>query len=89
MNAPSASARTITVALRSSLAERVGRPTVTVRLSAAATVADLRAALAEAHPGAAPLIERALVADGDRILSRTDPLLPAADIALIPPVSGG
>ncbi len=89
MDTSSPSARTVNVALRSSLAARIGRPRATVQLPATATAGDLRAALADAYPDAAPLIERALVADGDRILGRTDPLPPKANLALIPPVSGG
>ena len=89
MDLSSSSARSVQVDLRSSLASRIGRSAVTVVLSTAAQAGDVRIAVAEAHPDAAPLIERALVVVGDRILGRTDPLPPDASIALVPPVSGG
>ena len=69
--------------------ERAGRGEVTIRLPAKATVADLRAALAEQVPGLESIAPRVMIAvdseyaDDDFILS------PGASLAVIPPVSGG
>lgn len=69
--------------------ERAGRAEVEVELALPATVADLRRAIAEQHPALAPLAPRVLVAiDSD--YASDDCLIPAgANLALIPPVSGG
>ena len=53
------------------------------------TVADLRAALAAAHPAVGPLLARSAVAIGDRYAADDAEVPAAADVAIIPPVSGG
>jgi len=83
----------VRIQLRSSLAGRVGRPVVTVHVSPDATVRDIRAAVAEAYPEAAGVVESALLVAGDRILGANEqPLADAPTpptLTLIPPVSGG
>lgn len=53
------------------------------------SVADLRRALAEARPAMAPLLARSAVAVNDRYAGDGTPVPAAADVAIIPPVSGG
>ncbi len=89
MDSSSSSTISASVALRASLAARLGRSRITVALPTDAQADDVRAAVAAAHPEAAALVERALVVAGDRILGRADPLPPDHSLALVPPVSGG
>lgn len=53
------------------------------------SVADLRVAVAAARPALAPLLARSAVAIDDRYAGDATPVPAAADVALIPPVSGG
>src|SRR5687768_2778878 len=52
-------------------------------------VADLRARLAREHPKIGPLWPRLAVAVDGRIVSAEAPLVNGAEVALLPPVSGG
>jgi molybdenum cofactor cytidylyltransferase len=69
--------------------ERTGRAEVLVRLAAPATVADLRAEVADRYPGLASLAPRVLVAVDSEYARDDTPLTPVSQVALIPPVSGG
>lgn len=63
--------------------------TVVVELPEQATVAQLRQALASAHPPLASLVQRCAVAVDNEFAEEAF-LLPAqAEVALLPPVSGG
>ena len=53
------------------------------------TVADLRAAVAAARPALASLLARSAVAIGNRYATDDADVPPAANVAIIPPVSGG
>ena len=53
------------------------------------TVADLRVAVAVACPAIEPLLSRSAVAAGGRYASNDDTVAAGADVAIIPPVSGG
>ena len=66
-----------------------GADKVTVTLAEGATVADLRAALARAVPELAPLVAHMLFAVGNDYVSDESGLAPGAEVACIPPVSGG
>lgn len=52
-------------------------------------VADMKAALSAQVPALAPLVPNLLVAIGTSYADDGTPLLPDADIACFPPVSGG
>ncbi len=54
-----------------------------------ATVGDLRAALNHAHPGLEPLWPRLAVAIDGVLAADSTPLHEDAEVALLPPVSGG
>ncbi|MFN7811342.1 MAG: MoaD/ThiS family protein [Planctomycetia bacterium] len=76
------------VAVYAGMAELVGGRVVEIPWSGG-TVADLRAALATAHPRIAPLLSRSAVAVGNAYARDAAEVSPAADVAIIPPVSGG
>lgn len=77
------------VRLLGGLTERAGTSRLTVELPRAATVAELRAALAAQHPPVAPLLERVSVAVDLEIARDDEPLAAAGEVALLPPVAGG
>jgi molybdopterin converting factor subunit 1 len=66
-----------------------GTPSLAVELPDGATVADLRRRLAEVCPALASLLERSALAVNDEFAADSVILSPAAEIALLPPVSGG
>ncbi len=67
----------------------VGADTVSVELPDASTVADLRTALAEQHPGLQPLASSLHIAVGNDYATDERTLTPSDDVAVFPPVSGG
>jgi MoaE-MoaD fusion protein len=79
----------IEVRLFGGLADRVGRSRTTVEVEDGATVADLRSAVAAAHPDIAPLLERVHVAVDLEVAPADRPLAGAREFALLPPVAGG
>jgi molybdopterin converting factor subunit 1 len=66
-----------------------GASEVSVTLSDAATVKDLRAALARDYPALAGLLERSALAVLDEFAGDDLVVPPGAEVALLPPVSGG
>lgn len=81
---------TIMVLCFASLRERLGgEPAIVLRMPAGSRVAELRAALAARFPQAAPYLAHCRVAVEQEFV-RDDAVLPdGAEVALIPPVSGG
>lgn len=69
--------------------ERVGRGEVNVELPPGATVAELRAALAEQFPPLAPVVARVMIAVDSEYADDAAVVPPDATLAVIPPVSGG
>jgi molybdopterin converting factor subunit 1 len=57
--------------------------------SGAPSVAALRAMLAERRPGLAPLLPRCRIAVNQSFATDADPVPDGAEVAVIPPVSGG
>jgi len=78
-----------TVRLFAVARERVGRSEITVELPEGATVADLRAALAEQFPPLAPIAARVMIAVDSEYADDAAVAPPGASLAVIPPVSGG
>jgi molybdopterin converting factor subunit 1 len=68
---------------------RAGRATVSVELPEGATVADLKRVLAEAHPELAAMVPHFLIALDAEYAADDRPVPPGAEVAAIPPVSGG
>ena len=76
------------IAVFAGLAELAGGRTVEIAWTGG-TVAELRRALIAARPEAGPLVARSAVAVGSRYVA-DDALVPVgADVAILPPVSGG
>ncbi len=66
-----------------------GTDSVRLDLPAGATAADVRRALAKAYPALAGLLEHSALAVNDEFADDRAPLPPGAEVALLPPVSGG
>jgi molybdopterin converting factor subunit 1 len=66
-----------------------GADEVSVSLPDGATVADLRRALASAYPALAGLLARSALAVANEFADDGQLVPPGAEVALLPPVSGG
>ena len=69
--------------------ELAGAAECVVELGAAATVADVRRALADECPALAPLVGRSLIAVNAEYADDATLVAAGDEVALIPPVSGG
>ena len=79
---------TLRVALFAGMAEAAGARVAEIDWRGG-SVADLRADLAAAYPAIGPLLARSAVAIGNRYATDDAAVPAAADVAIIPPVSGG
>jgi molybdopterin converting factor small subunit len=79
----------VSVRLFARAREVVGADVVSLVLPAGATAGDVRRRLAEVHPRLAPLLERSALAVNAEFADDALALPPDAEVALIPPVSGG
>ena len=79
----------VTVLFFAQARERAGLASASLELPDGSRIADARAAIARAHPALEPLWPHlALAVNG--VLARDEmPLGPGAELALLPPVSGG
>ena len=66
-----------------------GASMVTMELPSGARVADVRRLLADRYPALASLLERSALAVNDEFAEDTLTLPHGAEVALLPPVSGG
>lgn len=66
-----------------------GNESVEIELPANASVADLRSALAAAWPDLETLLSRSSIALDQIYATDEDRISPDAEVAMIPPVSGG
>ena len=69
--------------------QRVGRETIEVELPQAATIAHLRSAVAEQFAPLGDLLAHVRFAVNSDYANDSFPIPPDAEVALIPPVSGG
>jgi molybdopterin converting factor subunit 1 len=69
--------------------QRAGRPELSLELPEPATVGDLKRALVARHPELAPLVPNLLIAVAAEYAYDETPIPPGAEVAAIPPVSGG
>jgi molybdopterin converting factor subunit 1 len=69
--------------------QRAGASTLEVEIPGAATAGQLRAALAEQFPPLKDILAHSRIAVANEYAADNDPISAAAEIALIPPVSGG
>ena len=79
----------VRVLLFAAARELAGADTFDVELSDSATVADLLARLLVEEPKLAALVERSRVAVNSEVVAPDTLIRPSAEVALIPPVSGG
>lgn len=80
---------TITVLFFAQAREAAGRARATLDLPEGSRVSDAIAALERAHPGLASLRGHLAVAVGRQLATPGTELTPGAEVALLPPVSGG
>lgn len=78
----------LTIMLFAGVAELAGQRELTLPWSGG-TAAELRSHLQQQLPAAAGLLARCAVAVGERYCRDEEPVTPGADVAVIPPVSGG
>ena len=78
----------ISILLFAGLAESVGHREVSLAWPGG-TAAELRTQLQQHFPAAAPLLARSAIAVGERYCRDDETVPPDADVAVIPPVSGG
>lgn len=72
-----------------SAGDALGTSEMDLDLPPGSRVADLRDRLDRDHPGLGPLWPRLAVAVDGRVVSGDEPLTEGAEVALLPPVSGG
>lgn len=80
---------TVRVLLFAAARARAGADRVELELPAGATVAQARAALQARWPALAGLLARSAVAVNEEVAEDQDVIPDAAELALLPPVSGG
>lgn len=69
--------------------ELVGVDHITLDASEPATVGDLRRCLSEQFPALSGLIDKSAIAVNDEFAEDNARIAPGAEVALLPPVSGG
>lgn len=79
----------VRVRLFARLREQAGCETVEVAVPAGTTVAELRRALAQQVPTLAPLLAHVMLAINTEFATDTDVIPDNAEVACLPPVSGG
>lgn len=79
----------VRVLLFAGLRERLRSDSATLELPAGATVRDLLAALADQHPALRELLPPCRVAVDHEFVAADHPIPAGAELAVIPPVSGG
>jgi sulfur-carrier protein len=79
----------VTVRLFARARDLAGADTLSVALPAGATVGDLRRRLAEERPALRGLLGRSAIAVNEEFADDALPLPERAEVALLPPVSGG
>ena len=79
----------VAVKLFAAARELAGAAEVAVDCGDQPTIADVRKALAEAHPPLAELLSQAAFAIDASYAAETTPVPDGAEVACIPPVSGG
>jgi molybdopterin converting factor subunit 1 len=79
----------VSVKLFARARDLAGAEVVSVTVPDQATVADLRHRLASAYPALRSLLGRSALAVNNEFADDATILLPQAELALLPPVSGG
>ncbi|MEX1042196.1 MAG: MoaD/ThiS family protein [Pirellulaceae bacterium] len=79
----------IRVKLFAAAQETIGRDEITVELEEPANIAQLRLRLSQEYPKLAPLVSKSMFAIDNQYAQEDSPLSENAEVACIPPVSGG
>jgi len=79
----------VSLLLFAALREAVGERTLCLELADDATVSDLKHQLAVRYPRIEPMMKTVVCAIDDEYVKSEEPLREGAEVALIPPVSGG
>lgn len=79
----------VTVLFFAQARERAGRDRATLELADGASVAEALERLRADHPGLAALEPHLAIAVDGVLANPATPLVPGAELALLPPVSGG
>ena len=79
----------VNVKLFAAARQSCGREDVTVEVGETATVRDLRTSLAAAYPALDMILPASMIAIDHDYAADDRPIGPGAEVALIPPVSGG
>jgi molybdopterin converting factor subunit 1 len=79
----------VTVRLFARARDLVGADAVTVEVPMGSTVGDLRVRLAEVYPALKALLRHSALAVANEYANDSLPLTANAEVALLPPVSGG
>jgi molybdopterin converting factor subunit 1 len=79
----------VTVLYFAQARERAGRADGRLELPDGSRVADALAAIAREHPALEPLWPHLAVAVNGQLVDESAVLMPGAELALLPPVSGG
>lgn len=80
---------TLQLLLFAAARQTAGDTSVTIELPEGASYADLKTALAEQFPSLAPIVSVSRLAAGGEFVSDDSLVDSNAELALIPPVSGG
>jgi molybdopterin synthase catalytic subunit len=80
---------TLTVLLFAQARERAGRSTLALDLPEGSRVSDVIVAIRRAHPALDPLWPHLAIALNGRLAAADAPVPAGAELALLPPVSGG
>jgi molybdopterin converting factor small subunit len=80
---------TVTVRLFARAKDIAGAEALSLSLPEPATIADVRRRLTAEHPRLEALVARSVFAVGDEFADDACRLPPRAEVALLPPVSGG
>jgi molybdopterin converting factor small subunit len=79
----------LTVRLFALARQRAGRPEIVVDVPEPATVGALRRAIEAEFPSLAPLVPNLMIAVASEYAEDGETIPPGAEVAAIPPVSGG
>jgi molybdopterin converting factor subunit 1 len=79
----------LTIQLFAKLHDVIGDKTVTLELPDSARVADVRQELIRCYPQCQELLARSMIAVDQDMAHDDLPLRPRAEVAVLPPVSGG
>ncbi len=79
----------VRILLFATLKDRAGTSHLSLEAPEGTTVRQMKTLLGEQYPALKPYLDQAIVALGQEYAFDEDPLVPDAEVALFPPVSGG